>query len=183
MKHLTTQTLQTKRLILRKITEADTPHIYNNWANNPEVTKHLTWKAHQSINDTQTIVDIWMKAYEKESTYRWIIEHKADKQVIGMIDVVALSIADECATIGYVLAKDYWSKGYMSEAFDAVIKFLFEEVELHRIEATHIITNPASGKVMEKCGLKYEGTKRLKMKNHDGIFVDLAMYGLVKEDY
>lgn len=183
MKHLGTQTLKTQRLILRKIVNEDAPNIFKTWANDSEVTKYLTWKAHQCVKDTEAIVNIWVEAYEKDTTYRWILELKDTNQVIGMIDVVAFSQNDECATIGYVLAKPYWNQGYMSEAFKAVLDFLFNEVNVHRVEATHMITNPASGKVMEKCGLKVEGVKRLKMKNYKGVFVDLVMYGLVKQDY
>ncbi len=183
MKHLGTQTLETKRLLLRKITLEDTQGIFEQWAKDQQVTQYLTWTAHKTPEDTKTIVKIWVDEYEKDTTYRWILEHIEEKQVIGMIDVVAFSQRDECATIGYVLAKEYWNKGFMSEAFEAVLAFLFNEVNVHRVEATHMITNPASGKVMEKCGLKVEGIKRLKMKNNEGVFVDLVLYGVVREDY
>lgn len=183
MKHLGTKTLHTERLTLRKLTEDDIQGIFDTWASDPLVTTHLTWEAHKTTEDTKRVVDIWVKDYENESTYRWIIEHNEHKQVIGMIDVVLFAQRNECATIGYVLGQKYWSQGFMSEAFKAVIAFLFEEVGIHRIEATHMIDNSGSGKVMEKCGLKLEGTKRLKMKTNEGIFVDLVSYGLVREDY
>lgn len=70
----------------------------------------------------------------------------------------------------------------MSEAFAKIIPFLFEEVGAKRIEAQHDPNNPASGKVMEKCGLKYEGTLRNADWSNKGI-VDAAMYGLLVEEY
>ena len=70
----------------------------------------------------------------------------------------------------------------MSEAFARTISFLFEEVGAQRIESQHDPNNPASGKVMEKCGLKYEGTLRKADWSNKGI-VDAAIYGLLKEEY
>lgn len=70
----------------------------------------------------------------------------------------------------------------MSEAFSRIIPFLFEEVKVQRIEAQHDPNNPGSGKVMEKCGLKYEGTLRKADWSNKGI-VDAAMYALLAEEY
>jgi len=63
-----------------------------------------------------------------------------------------------------------------------VIRFLFEEVKVNRIQARHDPANPGSGIVMKKCGLQYEGTLRKADKNNTGI-VDVAMYGILAEEY
>lgn len=70
----------------------------------------------------------------------------------------------------------------MTEALNAVIKFFFDEVEINRITAAHDTDNPASGRVMAKCGMKYEGTFIQAASNNHGI-CDIAVYGLVKRDY
>ena len=86
------------------------------------------------------------------------------------------------AHIGYCIGRRWWNKGITSEAFSAVIKFLTEEVGVNRIESRHDTRNINSGKVMEKCGLKYEGTLRQSDINTQGI-CDAAWYSLLKEDY
>lgn len=78
--------------------------------------------------------------------------------------------------------KKYWNKGLVSEAFDAIITFFFNEVGANRIESRHDTNNPASGKVMQKCGLKLEGIKRQADRNNSGI-CDMEIYGILKEDW
>ncbi len=85
-------------------------------------------------------------------------------------------------TIGYCLGDEYWHKGIMTEAFMRVIRFLFEEVDVNRIKSTHDVNNPNSGKVMLKCGLKYEGTLRKDEVNNTGVH-DSAVYSILKEEY
>lgn len=83
--------------------------------------------------------------------------------------------------IGYCISEAYWHQGITSEAFEAVIAYLTKEVGARRIESRHDTRNPYSGKVMEKCGLKYEGTKIQGDWNNSGI-CDCAFYGMVLED-
>ena len=84
--------------------------------------------------------------------------------------------------IGYCIGSQWWHQGYTSEALAIIIPFFFERVKVNRIESQHDPNNPNSGKVMEKCGLKYEGTLRQNDWNNQGI-VDASMYGLLKSDY
>nr|WP_295051698.1 GNAT family protein [Ruminococcus sp.] len=84
--------------------------------------------------------------------------------------------------MGYCLGYNWWHKGIMSEAFKEIIRFLFEDVGLNRIEAYHDPRNPHSGDVMKKCGLLYEGTARQAGKNMQGI-CDNVHYAILKEDY
>ncbi|MDF2479094.1 MAG: family N-acetyltransferase [Sphingobacterium sp.] len=88
----------------------------------------------------------------------------------------------DCAHIGYCIGKQWWNKGIISEAFAAVIEFLFYEVGVNRIESRHDTKNPNSGKVMIKCVLQYEGTLRESDINNQGI-CDAAWYSLLKRDY
>lgn len=70
----------------------------------------------------------------------------------------------------------------MAEAVKAVIAFLFEEVGVNRIAARHDVNNPNSGKVMQKAGMKYEGTLRQADRNNQGI-IDYAIYSVLKSEY
>ena len=85
---LTLDELLTERLTLRKLNKGDAGSIFNNWANDPEVTKFMTWNAHKSIEDTKQILDIWLKEYKEPKTIRYGIVLKENNELIGAIDVV-----------------------------------------------------------------------------------------------
>lgn len=182
MNNLGTITIETERLILRRFKEDDANDVFNNWANDSEVTKHLTWPTHKSIEDTKEYLRIVVNEYEDNRIYHWGIELKEINQVIGDIGGVKYNEDIELVHIGYCMGKKWWNKGIMSEAFSAIIKFLFEEVKVNRIESRYDPRNIYSGKVMERCGLKYEGTMKEADRNNQGV-CDTAMYGLVREDY
>lgn len=84
--------------------------------------------------------------------------------------------------IGYCIGRKWWNRGITSEALDAIIKYFINEVKVNRIESRHDPLNPGSGKVMIKCGMKYEGTMRKADINNQGI-CDCAYYALLSEDY
>ena len=155
--------------------------MYRNWASDPEVTKYLTWPAHESVEETRTILKEWIAAYKKPEKYEWCIELKEIGEAIGSIGVVHTKEKVGAMCVGYCISEAYWHQGIASEALAAVIAYLTEEVGARRIESCHDARNPYSGKVMEKCGLKYEGTLAQADWNNSGI-CDSVWYGLVKED-
>ena len=159
MKHLGTKTLDTPRLILRQFVIDDCELFYKNWASDERVTKYMTWDAHQNIELTKIIVTDWVNNYVNDNFYQWAIVLKETNEPIGSISVVRMDEETETFEIGYCLSYDYWNKGITSEAFKAVIKYAFEEIKIKVFAARHDERNIASGKVMEKCGLKYIGTK------------------------
>ncbi len=144
--------LETKRLRLRKLQENDAPKIFNGWANDPEVTKFLTWDPHETIATTQAILTSWLVAYDEEQTVRYGIESKATGELMGMIDIV--KFWGGFPVIGYVLAKQYWSEGYMTEAFSAVIAYLFE-LGYQKIFIEAEDENIGSNAVIKKNGFEF----------------------------
>ncbi|MBS4462139.1 GNAT family N-acetyltransferase [Aerococcaceae bacterium zg-B36] len=116
--------LETERLRLRKLRQDDVSKIYYGWANDSEVTKYLTWNPHESVDVTQQILDTWLAAYQNQQTVRYGIELKETAELMGMIDIV--EYWDEFPVIGYALGKKYWNQGFMTEAFSAVVSYLFE---------------------------------------------------------
>jgi ribosomal-protein-alanine N-acetyltransferase len=182
MEHLGTKLIETERLILRCFKMADAEMAYNNWTNDPEVTKYLTWKTHENINITKDILGKWISAYSKKDFYQWAIVLKSINEPIGTISVVQQRDDIKMVHIGYCIGKKWWNKGITSEAFKAIIKYFFEEVGINRIESRHDTNNPNSGKVMVKCGLKHEGTMIQADINNQGIH-DYSEYGLIAKDY
>lgn len=101
---------------------------------------------------------------------------------IGTISVVDKNDDLNILHIGYCIGSKWWHKGITSEAFSAIIPYLFNEVGANRIESQHDPHNPHSGNVMKKCGLIYEGTLRQADFSNKGI-VDACMYSLLKSEW
>lgn len=181
MKHIGTHELETERLILRKITVNDAEAMYNNWASDDVVARYVTWPPHQSVEETKGLLEMWEKEYENDNCYRWVIELKNEKKAIGTVDVCRIKEDDETAEIGYCISRDYWNSGIVTEAAKSVVAYLLKEVGFYRIEAQHHLNNPASGRVMQKIGMKYEGVVR-GGRLVKGEHVDVAMYAILKID-
>lgn len=123
---------------------------------------------------------IIIKIIHIDHTYRWGIQLKDSPEIIGMIDVVSSSQKNEVCTIGYVLMRNKWNSGIMTEALQAVINFLLYEVEYYMVELRHLNSNPASGRVMQKCGMKKDGELPNRIKNPDGTRSNLIYYSITK---
>ena len=182
MNHQGTKTIETDRLILRKFIPADVRPAFQNWCSDDQVTKFLTWPTHKDVAVTVMVINDWISRYSEKTFYQWAIVYKEINEPIGSISVVEMDEKSQKVHVGYCIGRKWWHQGITSEAFSAVIRFLFDEVKTNRIEARHDSNNPNSGKVMEKCGLEYEGTLRMADWNNQGI-VDACMYGLLAEDY
>lgn len=181
MNHVGTRSITTPRLVLRRFTMDDVQSMYDGWASDPEATFYLGWDTHPDVEVTRTVIQTWIEQYVHDGCYNWAIER--DGQLIGSILVVTCSDADAYAEIGYSSARSHWGQGYMTEALSAVIGFLFDTVGLHRIYLRYDPENTGSGRVMQKCGLTYEGTLRGHYKRKDGAFGNLAYYGILREEW
>ncbi len=182
MNHCGTKRIETDRLILRKLSVDDAEDMYRNWANDPEVTKYLTWPAHDSVEVTKNILSMWSEEYSKENYYQWGIELKSIDEVIGTISVVGMREEIDKVHIGYCIGKRWWHQGIMTETLGAIIDFFFNEVGCNRIESRHDTNNPHSGEVMKKCGMKLEGVKRDADINNQGL-CDVKEYAILRCDY
>ncbi|MEE1029285.1 MAG: GNAT family N-acetyltransferase, partial [Agathobacter sp.] len=168
MNHLGTRELATDRLTLRRFEIEDAENMFYNWANDPEVTKYLTWQAHASVEETEEILKDWVSHYDDVKFYQWAIELNELEQPIGSIGVVKMNEATECVSIGYCIGAKFWKKGYTTEALKEVIRFLIAEAGAGRVESFHDVNNPNSGKVMLSAGMEYEGTLRRADVNNQG---------------
>lgn len=182
MKNCGTQRIETDRLILRRYKIEDADAMYKNWASDSEVTKFLTWQPHSSVDVSRSIIEDWLKEYSDEKYYQWAIVLKDNgNEPIGGISVVHMNEDISMVHIGYCLGRAWWRRGIMSEALKAVMDFMFDTVEVDRVESRHDPRNPNSGKVMQKCGMKYEGTLRSADRNNQGI-CDACYYALLRSE-
>ncbi len=182
MKNCGTQRIETDRLILRRYVIEDADAMYKNWASDSEVTKFLTWQPHSSVDVSRSIIENWLKEYSDKKYYQWAIVLKDNgNEPIGDISVVHMKEDISMVHIGYCLGRAWWRRGIMSEALKAVMDFMFDTVEVNRVESRHDPMNPNSGKVMQKCGMKYEGTLRSADRNNQGI-CDACYYALLRSE-
>ena len=182
MKKPGTQTIETERLILRRVTAEDAQDMYRNWASDPEVTKYLTWPTHASADISAKVLNEWIPQYEQGDFFNWVIVYKENGEAVGNISVVKINEAIDAADIGYCLGRMYWGRGIMPEALRAVINYLFEQADLNRIAAAHDVNNPKSGRVMEKAGMQYEGILRQAGKNNQGI-CDEVWHSILRSEW
>ena len=148
--------IETERLILRPFKQSDL-HDFNEYASVPGVGEMAGWKHHETIEKTQEILDIFIK---EDKTFA--IVFKKNNKVIGSLGVEKYGLEEKLTEfesyygreIGYVLSKDYWGKGIMPEAVGAVIKYLFNDLNLDFLTCGYYDFNNQSKRVQEKCGFK-----------------------------
>ena len=180
--HRGTKTIETDRLILRQFTMDDAEPMFRNWASDDQVTRYLTWPTHESVEISKMVLTDWTSHYSEPDFYNWAIVLKENgPEPIGNISVVHVKDRTLCATMGYCMSRAHWRKGIMAEALTAVIAFLFDEVGFNRIEADHDPNNPASGRVMEKSGMRHEGILRQAGRSNQGI-IDVSRWAILKSD-
>lgn len=182
MQHKGSIVLTTKRLVLRPFRVSDAEEMFGNWAHDPEVTKFLTWTPHENVEVTRRLLALWEEESKRANVYHWAITMNGE--LIGDVALVSVSEENESAVTGYCLARRHWGRGIMTEAYGEVLRYLFEEVGFYRIASCHAAENPASGRVMEKCGMSYEGTFRKEFRLlSTGERVDIVHRAILREDY
>lgn len=175
--HKGTETIITKRLILRRFTMDDCEDMFV-WASNPEVTKYLAYHSHRTIDDSMEIISLLISKYENLSTYNWAIEYNGT--VIGNIDVVE---QDEISChLGWQIDKLYWNMGIMTEAATAVLEYLFA-VGYKYISSAHDAKNIGSGRVMQKIGMTEYQTIPDFIFDKDGRVIEKVCYKISKEEW
>lgn len=154
------KTLETERLILRPFRMEDAFEMYSGWASDPAVTEYMTWCPHTCIEDTRKILSQWISEYEKPERLNFAIERKEDGRLIGSIDVVGyLNGPKGTPVIGYVLGKQYWNKGFMTEACKCLLQYLFS-LGFAEVRIDAMTENIRSNRVIQKCGGVFLGTEQ-----------------------
>ncbi|HVF11058.1 MAG TPA: GNAT family N-acetyltransferase [Abditibacteriaceae bacterium] len=173
--------LETARLRLRPIRRDDAGAMFE-YASDPLVTQYLQWRTHESLEDTHDYITALLDRQEHPDLAPWGIEHRQDGRLIGSCDFHNWNLEHARAELGYVLAREYWRQGYMTEAVRAVVACGFDTMSLNRIEALCRLPNVASARVLEKAGMRFEGVLRQYLFAH-GVYHDYKIYALLREEY
>lgn len=181
LSHSGTIRIESDRLLLRRFCLEDASAAFYNWTNDPQVSLFMRWQAHKNEPETRRMIEKWLSQYSNPGFYQWGIERKEDGALVGAIGLFTVNEQDLCADVGYCVGRRYWGQGIASEALSAVLYFAFARVRYHRVEAYHASANPASGRVMEKAGMHYEGSARDKYRSNRG-FEDCELYAMLASD-
>jgi [ribosomal protein S5]-alanine N-acetyltransferase len=172
-------TFETERLRLRELTIADVPDLHEYYSD-PETALYVPFTAFTSIENTEKLVGRIANGFEQKESFMFGVERKSDGKIMGISDLFNISFQHLHTVIGWGLARAYWGFGYMTEAVREVIRFAFEEMGMHRIEAECQVENIRSIRVAERCGMTREGTRRENEINR-GRFVSNHVYAIVRE--
>jgi len=173
--------LETNRLILRKLSMRDVNDIFE-YASIPKVAQHVMWEHHRSVADSLHFLRAVIQQYQNGVPSPWGMVYKENNKLIGTGGYHIWNPTHRRAEIGYALSPEYWNKGLMTEAMIVMIKFGFENLNLNRIEALCNVENTASERVMQKCGMKYEGTIREHIYVKEE-FHNLKLYSILKSEF
>ena len=169
--------LTTPRLVLRELRMRDVPRL-DEFLRDEEVTRYIDWGP---IKHKRKFINGMRNAFRAGREIRWGICEKESGALMGVIDIY-ISRRNRSAMAGFWLGKEYWNRGYTTEAFQAVLGHCFNEMQLNRVYAEHYRGNEASGRVQMKCGLRHEGTQRQQCYK-DGRYLDTLLYAILKEDF
>lgn len=176
-----TPELRTRRLLLRGLELQDARRIQDLAGDRAiaENTLRIPYPyedgmAEQAIRELQ-------ERYLQGREVTFAIVPRGRKRLIGMIGLV-LTEKHARGELGYWIGKPYWNRGYATEAAEAVLRYGFETLRLNRIAASHFAGNAASGRVLEKLGMTYEGTRRQHVRKWRR-FEDLVGYGMLRTDF
>lgn len=181
MRYAEFENIQTPRLLLRKITMADAPAYFSRLAGSEAVTRYMTFAPQREVSESEASVKKALTRLEAKTAYRWVIDLPGEG-LIGVIDLLAFDETAEKCSFAYMLAEEFWGRGYGTEAVKAVFGFAFSKIELQRIEADHMAENVGSGAVMRKAGMRYLRTDRAKYEKN-GVSHDAPVYAINREDW
>jgi ribosomal-protein-alanine N-acetyltransferase len=166
--------IETERLILSELKKEDLSLVIDYLQDKvfSEYTSNIPYP--YTREDAELWLKITMETYEQKKGVTFAIRDKTET-IIG-----AIGLTDEGsdkAQMGYWMAKKFWNKGYITEAAKAMVESGFKELGFNKIYATHFLHNPASGKVMQKIGMKLEAVLKQHLKK-DGKYYDIPMYSI-----
>jgi RimJ/RimL family protein N-acetyltransferase len=150
---------ETEHLLARPPRVSDGPAAFACYASDPEVTRYLTWKPHA---DASTVAEFfavcsshWRTSSGREGHYPWLLFRRGSNELVGSI---AVDLEGHTALFGYVFGRAHWGQGLATEALRWLVDWALLQPEIFRAWAVCDVENPASARVMEKAGMKKEGT-------------------------
>ena len=174
-------TIETERLILRPFTPDDAPELQRLLNDRDIAATTLNIPHPYEDGMAEEWIGRHQERFDKGEGVSFAITHREEGSFIGGIGL-DINKEHENAELGYWIGKPYWNSGYCTEAARAVVRYGFEVLRLNRIHAAHMTRNAASGRVMQKTGMKHEGSQKQQIKKW-GKFEDIERYGILRGEY
>lgn len=174
-------TLETHRLILRKILPEDEDDMYE-YSKDPETSKYLLWEPHNSRNFTRAHLKYLQTQYQKAAFFDWALVLKESGKMIGTCGFTEIYEKEKRAEIGYVIAPDYHRQGFAPEALRRVMEYGFETLGLVSLSGRLMEDNKASEKVLLRLGFQKEENRKESIYKR-GKKQRIFTYTLIKEEY
>ena len=175
-------TLETSRLRLRKITMTDTENYFRHSFGSEAVARYMLWDPHRDISESEASIRKVLGRYEAGRCYRWAIALRETDALIGIIELLRFDEETANCSFAYMLGEPFWGKGFGTEALCAAFRFAFTQMDIKAITADHMAENPASGRVMEKAGMKKVRLLPGKYEKH-GRTYDAVEYTVTAEQW
>jgi RimJ/RimL family protein N-acetyltransferase len=172
--------IQATRVCLRAVTERDLDSLYEIFSD-PEVMLYWSTTPLPNKEAARELLHEIQSGY-KDDFLKWGIARKTDDKMIGTCTLYNLDLTHKRGEIGYALGRSYWRQGYVHEALQALLRFAFEELNLHRIEADVDPRNAPSIKTLERLGFQREGYLRERWQV-GGDIQDAVFYGLLRHEW
>jgi [ribosomal protein S5]-alanine N-acetyltransferase len=150
------EVLETLRVMLRRAHPEDAPAIFE-YARDPAVTRLMNWRTHTEVSQAADFIETCEKGWTHGTEFTWLITIKPDGLPVGAVSCFP---DGHRAEIGYVLNRQYWRKGYATEAARRIMEWLFDEDAVWRVWASCDVDNLVSARVLEKIGMTREGKLR-----------------------
>ena len=182
MIHSGTFTIDTPHLLLRRFEPDDLETMHKNWASVPSVQIEYGEPVYKEIEEAKGLLEKYISGYEYDSFYRWAVIDKESGECIGQIAYFLVDSKNHFAEIEYCIGAQFQRKGYATEAAKAVIAFGFDKMNLHKVQICCKTINAPSRKVIEKCGLTFEGTLR-DYFFMDGQYVGRNYFSILRDEY
>ncbi len=174
-------TLTSSRLQLRWLGEDDLADLFAIFSD-PQVMRYWSSKAWKDEAAGIALVEDVRRSFEVGTLYQWGVARRNDDAVIGTCTLSNVDTQNRRAEIGFILRRDHWGQGYMREATSTLLRFSFEQLALHRVEADVDPRNQPSIRLIERLGFQREGYLRERWIVGDEIN-DTILYGLLQRDW
>ena len=174
-------TLETERLWLRPFSLADAGTVQGLAGAREVATTTLNIPHPYDDGMAEAWIRAHAPAYEADEQATFALTLRQTDELVGAIGLM-IHRPHARAELGYWVGLPFWNRGYATEAAQAVLRFGFEALDLHRIFAQHLVRNPASGRVMQKAGMRHEARLRQHI-NKWGTFEDIDLYGILVDEW
>lgn len=180
--HVGTLRIETERLVLRRFEYGDNASMLKNWVGDEKIQSLYSEPVYSTAEEVSGLLDKYVSSYARDDYYRWAVIEKASGECIGQIAYFLVDSKNHFAEIEYCIGAAFQCRGYATEATKAVIRYGFEQINLHKVQICTKTINQPSKRVIEKCGFVYEGTLR-DYFCMNGEYVGRLYFSILRSEY